>query len=399
MIRRILAASLAVAALAGGAIAAQSSTSTSPRTSGRIQKASSQAKAASAPSGGTVDAAAVSAYANKYLPYDPDSKVTAEKSSDRLGGMQGWKIHRKGRYEKLNVDKTCYVSDDGKWFFCGDAIPNANPKPVRSLADLAWLQEKFESVFKSRVRVQLVPERDAGQFKAVTIGLETGYFPVRMPGYVSPDGKMYLQGPMWDFQTDPREERRRRIDLSANRASGPAGATVNMVEFADMECGYCKLRGLQMDRLLETNAGIVNVRRHYKFFPLFFNHVWAMKAASSGECIFRTAGAPAFFKFKELVYSRQESMTVAGIDELAVTTAEADGITSADFLACYLQDASFSRVRQEIEEGYRLGVNSTPTYYIDGTEIVWVEDKVMEDFLRTLFPKLKSINYGSGPAK
>jgi protein-disulfide isomerase len=171
-----------------------------------------------------------------------------------------------------------------------------------------------------------------------------------------------------------------------------------MVEFADMECGYCKLRGLQMDRLLEANAGIVNVRRHYKFFPLFFNHVWAMKAASAGECIFRTAGAPAFFKFKESVYSRQESMTVAGIDELAVTTAEADGITSADFLACYLQEASFGRVRQEIEEGYRLGVNSTPTYYIDGTEIVWVEDKVMEDFLRTLFPKLKSISYG-GPAK
>jgi len=28
-----------------------------------------------------------------------------------------------------------------------------------------------------------------------------------------------------------------------------------------MECPYCKFRGLQMDRLLEANAGIVNVRR------------------------------------------------------------------------------------------------------------------------------------------
>jgi len=87
-------------------------------------------------------------------------------------------------------------------------------------------------------------------------------------------------------------------------------------------------------------------------------------------------------------------MTVSGIDELAVSTAGAEGISSADFLACYLQEPSFSRIRHEIAEGYRMGVNSTPTYFIDGTQITWTEDKVMEDFLRTLFPKTKTINYG-----
>ena len=53
-----------------------------------------------------------------------------------------------------------------------------------------------------------------------------------------------------------------------------------------------------------------------------------------------------------------------------------------------------ARVRKDIEEGYRLNVTSTPTYFIDGTEISWIEDKVMEDFLRTLFPKTKTIDYG-----
>lgn len=397
MKKRILAASLAAAALGGiaGLAAGQTAAAAAPKKNGAAQKASA-AKAAPA---SAVDAAAVSAYVAKWLPWDPETRVTAEKA-DRIPGMQAWKIHRKGRYEKLNVDKTVYVSDDGKWFFGGDTLPNANARPVRSAADLGWLEEKFTELFRSKVRIALVPVRDAvsGAYKAIGIGVETGYFPVRMPGYVSVDGKVFLQGTMWDFQLDPREEKRRRIDLSLNRASGPASATVNMVEFADMECGYCKFRGLQMDRLLETNAGIVNVRRHYKFFPLFFNHVWAMKAASAGECIVRFAGPPPFFKFKEQVYGRQESMTVQGLDELAVMTAEASGITSADFLSCYLQEQSFARIRQEIEEGYRLGVNSTPTYFIDGTEISWVEDKVMEDFLRTLFPKMKSISYGAGAA-
>jgi protein-disulfide isomerase len=332
------------------------------------------------------------AYAAKFLPFNPETKVTVEKSSETLAGFQAYKVHRKGRYEKLNLDKVVYLSDDGKWFFAGDTVPNTEPRPVRGGADLSWLDTKFSNMFRSRVRTQLAPDRDAAGLKGVAVILDSGYGPVRMPGYLSVDGRYFLQGTLWDFRMDPRAERRRRIDLSANRATGPESAPVQVVEYADMECSYCKYRGLQMDRLLEANAGIVNVRRHYKFFPLWMGHVWSMKAASAADCIFKFAG-PAMFRFKQAVYARQESLSVSGIDELAITTAEAVGVSTADFLSCYLQDDSFSRVKKDIEEGYRLGVLSTPTYYVDGTEIAWVEDKVMEDFLRTFFPKIKTIDY------
>ncbi|MDQ2871092.1 MAG: DsbA family protein [Acidobacteriota bacterium] len=376
MKKRIATAALMAAAL--GAVAAAPA-----------QKSTARPAAAQAPAAGVE--AQLQTYALHFLSWDPESRVTVTKSAERLPGMQGYKIVRKGRYEKLNVDRTYYVSDDGKWFFEGDSVANPAPKPIRSAADLTWVGEKFSGLFRTKVTPQLAPERDAPPYKGVNVAIETGYGPVRMPGYVSADGTKFLQGVFWDFRMDPREERRRHIDLSLGRAGGRPEAAVSIVEFADMECGYCKMRGLQMDKLLEANNGIVNARRHYKFFPLWFGHIWAMKAASAGDCIFKSAGAPAFFRFKEQVYARQESMTVSGIDEIGVTTAGAEGISSADFLACYLQEGSFSRVRHEIEEGYRLGVNSTPTYFIDGTEITWIEDKVMEDFLRTLAPKLKSI--------
>ena len=332
-------------------------------------------------------------YAARFLPYDPETKVTVARSTESLPGFQSFKVKRTGRYERLKVDRVFYVSNDGKWFFGGDTLTNTAPRPVRGPQDVAWVDEKLGAVFRSPVHAVLTPERDVEGLKGVAIVLQTGYGSTRMPGYVTADGKQFLQGTLWDFRMDPRAERRRRIDLSANRASGPADATINMVEYADMECGYCKFRGLQMDRLLAANAGIVNVRRHYKFFPLWMTHVWAVKAASAGDCISKFAGPPALFRFKEQVYARQESMTLSGIDELAVTTAESEGISNADFLSCYLKEESGSRVRKDLEEGYRLGINSTPTYYIDGTEILWVEDKVMEDFLRTLFPKMKSISY------
>jgi hypothetical protein len=336
-------------------------------------------------------------YASRFFSYDPDAKLTVTRSNESLAGFLAFKVKRTGKYEKLKLDRVAYVSEDGKWFFAGDTLTNSAPRPVKSSQDLAWLDEKLGKVFRTPIRSVLNPDRDTGGLKGVAIQVETGYGAVRMPGYVTPDGRTFCQGTLWDFRMDPRAERRRRIDLSANRASGPADATVNVVEYADMECGYCKFRGLQMDRLLATNAGIVNVRRHYKFFPLWLGHVWAMKAASAGDCLARFSGPAALFRFKEQVYARQESLTLSGIDELAITTAEAEGVSTADLLSCYLKEDSFSRVRRDLEEGYRLGVNSTPTYYVDGTEIAWVDDHVMEDFLRTLFPKIRSISYE--PAK
>ena len=334
----------------------------------------------------------LAAYADKFLPFDPQSKVTVEKSADTLPGFQGYKVRRTGRYEKLNVDRVVFVSRDGKWFFAGETLSDKN-KEARTSDDLSWLNERLSGIYKTRVRTSRVPERDAAGLKAVAAAIETGFGPVRIPGYVSADGKTFFQGTLWNFQEDPRAERRRRIDLSAGRAQGSANAAATIVEYADMECGYCKYRGTQLDRLLEVNNGIASARRHYKFFPLWFAHAWAMKAASAADCLFRLGGASAMFRFKELVYSRQETLTVSGIDELALTAAEAQGTSTADFLSCYLQDESFARVRHDMEEGQRLEVDSTPTYFIEGTEVSWVEDRVMEDFLRTKFPNLKGINY------
>lgn len=338
---------------------------------------------------------ALADYAALYLPYDPGTKITVAKAPQKLPGFSAWKVTRKGRYGALNTEATVLVSNDRKWFYEGDSFANKSARPVRSGADLDWVASQYAQLLKANARVQLSPERNAAGLLGTTLVLESGYGPVRIPGLATPDGAVYLSGTLWDFRADPRAERRRRIDLGAQRAQGPSGASVTIVEYADMECSYCKYRGLQLDRLLAANAGVVNVRRHYKFFPLWSHHAWAMKAASAGDCLSRLASPDALFRFKELVYGRQESLTVSAVDELALTSAEGEGVNRSEFLGCYLRDDSFERVRRDLEEGYRLSVNSTPTYFVDGTHVSWIEDKVMEDFLRTRFPKLKSISYGT----
>jgi protein-disulfide isomerase len=328
-----------------------------------------------------------------YLPWDPETRVTVEKSPLKLPGFSAWHAVRTGRYESLKADAVVFVSDDRKWFFEGDSFLNPKPRPIHSEADLDWITRRYADLLHTKVRAELVPGRDAAGLKGMAVVLETGFGPVHVPGFVSADGSVFLVGLLWDFQADPRAERRKRIDLTAQRASGSPEAPVTIVEYADMECQYCRFRGRQLDKLLAANVGIVNVRRHYKFFPLWSHHAWAMKAASAGDCLFRLAGAPALFRFKELAYGRQESLSVSAVDELAITSAEGEGVSRPDFLGCYLRDESFDRIRKDMDEGYRLGVNSTPTYYVDGTQINWIEDKVMEDFLRTKFPRIKTIVY------
>jgi hypothetical protein len=330
-------------------------------------------------------------YMLQFLSFDPASKVTVEKAPEKLAGFQSYKIKRTGKYAKLNVDKTVWVSEDGKWFFDGEMLTNPNPKPVQTALDLMWLEKRTSDLYRTRAKAFLVPERDAGGLKAVGIAVESGFGPVRVPGYVTPDGTRYLGGMLWDFQMDPREERKKRIDLSQGRFEGKPDGKIMMAEYADMECGYCRYRGLQMDALLAANPGL-SYKRYYKFFPLWFSHAWSMKAASAADCIWRFAKQQ-MFEFKKQVYAQQAVMTVSGIDELALTFAEAAGIPKADFLNCYLRDDSLADVRKDLEEGQRLGVKSTPTYYVDGTEITWIEDKVMEDFLRTKDPNIKTIEY------
>jgi protein-disulfide isomerase len=350
-----------------------------------------QAAKAAAPAASGVEAR-LPGYMNNFLPWDPASKVTIEKSADRFPGFQGYKVKRTGKYPKLNGDATVYVSDDGKWFFDGDPIANPNPKPIRSDADLAWIEARSSQLYRTRVKATLTPDRDAAGLKGVVLSIDSGFGAMHVPGYVAADGTKFLNGSLYDFQMDPREERKKRIDLSQGRFEGKPNGSIVMAEYADMQCGYCRYRGLQMDQLLEANPNL-SYKRYYKFFPLWFTHEWSTRAASAADCIFRFAKAPAMFQFKKQVYSQQAVLTVAGIDELAVTFAESAGIPRADFLNCYLRDESLTDVFKDVDEGQRLGVKSTPTYFIDGTEISWIEDKVMEDFLRTKDPSLKSIEY------
>lgn len=333
-------------------------------------------------------AAAVEHFAQEYLPWEPESRVTARpEPAQDLAGFHAWSIERKGKYEKLEVKATYLVSDDGQWIFTGNLVKNTadqkKTRPITSNEDLAGVSGYFSGLFHSRATAVLDKPADRAGLKGVSVLLNTGYFTQPVRAYVEADGSGLLVGQIWKLHESVPAQRRAIMDLSDSASQGPASAKYTIVEYADMECPFCKKRGLQMDRLMDEYSGKLSLRRVYRYYPLWVNHVWSPKAASAAVCL--SHYNPNYvFQFKKLAYENQDTLTVAGIDELAVNFAEANNVPKGEFLSCYLHDASFATVRRDMDEGGHLGVISTPTYYINGVEIYWLPDDVMEEYLKTL---------------
>ncbi len=330
----------------------------------------------------------VQRFAVEYFPWEPESRVTAKAAPERdAAGLHAYAIERKGKYEKLDTKTTFYVSADDKWIFTGSVIHNSASQaatlPIRTNQDVAGVAGYFSKLFHARARAFLEPASDRAGLKGVTVEVDTGYFNQPLHEYIAPDGSFFFQGQLWKLGESVPAQRRALMNLADSPSEGAAQPKITMVEYADMECPFCKKRGQQMDKLMEKYGARLGIRRYYKYYPLWVNHVWSTKAASAAVCLSRTS-PDLVFKFKELCYEHQDTLTVAGIDEQAFNFVDASGISRDSFVSCYLKDASFAAIRRDMEEGGRLGVMSTPTYYLNGVEIYWLPDDVMEEYLKTL---------------
>lgn len=332
--------------------------------------------------------AEVERFSSEFFPWEPESRVTAKAAPDQNAvGYRAFLVDRKGKYEKLDTKQTFYVSPDEKWIFTGSLIRNsanqAATRPIQSNQDVVGVAGYFSKLFRSNARAFLDPPGDRAGLKAVTVEIDTGYFNQPLHEYIAPDGSYFFQGQLWKLDENVPAQRRAMMNLSDSAAMGASQPRITMVEYADMECPFCKKRGLQMDKLMDKYGSRLQIRRYYKYYPLWVNHVWSTKAASAAVCLSRV-NPDLVFKFKALCYEHQDTLTVAGIDEQAFNFVDASGVPRDSFLSCYLKEASFAAIRRDMEEGGRLGVMSTPTYYLNGVEIYWLPDEVMEDYLKTL---------------
>jgi protein-disulfide isomerase len=92
-----------------------------------------------------------------------------------------------------------------------------------------------------------------------------------------------------------------------------------------------------------------------------------------------------FLRWKSNIYSRQDELTVATVDQFALDFAVANDMPDAAFRGCYLQPRANEKILADLAEGFIVRVRSTPTYFIDGVAVNWFYDNAMEEYLRKTF--------------
>ena len=146
----------------------------------------------------------------------------------------------------------------------------------------------------------------------------------------------------------------------ADPAVGDPDAPVTLVEFSDFQCPFCASAAVTLRQLRENYAG--SLRMVWKDFPLTQIHPNAFRAAEAGHC---ASEQGRFWEIHDVLFANQDALDDASLKAHAAEL----GLDTALFDAC-LDDSRYgARVRAGMDVGTGLGVNATPTIFINGREL------------------------------
>jgi protein-disulfide isomerase len=161
--------------------------------------------------------------------------------------------------------------------------------------------------------------------------------------------------------TEPPTVPMSTFDLTGAPTKGPANAPVTIVEFSDFQCGFCFRVNATVAQLLAKYPD--KVRLVFKHYPLVelhkdapMGHRAALAAQDQGK----------FWEMHDRLFANQRAMT----REDMLAHAKALGLDMTRFTA----DLDSPRVQavldRDLGEGRKVGVEGTPTFFINGAAIV-----------------------------
>ena len=197
----------------------------------------------------------------------------------------------------------------------------------------------------------------------------------RTPFYVAGDLQHAFIGQIIPFGADPFAPARQKLAAEAKGPiKGPADAPVEIVEFSDFQCPHCKRAWPKVDQLVSQSA---NARLVFQNFPLSNIHKWADRAAGYADCIARKS-PDQFWKFAQEVFDQQENINDQNAVERLNGIATDSGADAAATATCADSADTKVRVNQQYQLGAALGVNATPTLFLNGRKIENVNDTPIE---------------------
>jgi protein-disulfide isomerase len=185
--------------------------------------------------------------------------------------------------------------------------------------------------------------------------------------YVSRDGRHLFRGDAVDLTVDPLQQVISKISLEGQPERGPKDAAVTIVEYSDFQCPFCARAYTTIETQILKEYGD-KVRFVFKNFPLSSIHPWAEDGAVASECAFQQ-GNDQFWAVYNGLFSKQGEITKENVREKASEIATSSGLDAERFKECLEGKKSLEAVKADESEAAALGVNSTPTFFINGRRL------------------------------
>src|SRR5262245_3884916 len=174
---------------------------------------------------------------------------------------------------------------------------------------------------------------------------------------------------------------------------GSADAPVEITEYLDFECPVCaSFAVIQMPTIKEQLVNTGKVRWRYRDFPLPI-HKYSQFSAHAAQC----AGAQGkFFEMHDqLFYHHQWAQTGRDPSRLFRDLAQDAGLDLTAYDTCMEAGQFAQRIEFSRQEGDRVLVDGTPTFYANGKKLVFRRLPTSDDF-KTL---VDSVIASSSPAR
>lgn len=153
-----------------------------------------------------------------------------------------------------------------------------------------------------------------------------------------------------------------RVDVLTNGApaKGEESAPVKIVKFEDFECPFCKTVQSTLADLLKKYEG--KVRLVHKDLPLEAIHPQATLAAEAARC---AGDQGKFWQYHDVLYSKAPKLGSAELKGYAKEL----GLDTASFDKCLGSGRHKAAVQKDLNEGAKLGLTGTPSFFINGREL------------------------------
>jgi protein-disulfide isomerase len=182
--------------------------------------------------------------------------------------------------------------------------------------------------------------------------------------FTLPDGKFLVADTLLPFGAKPFQNYREILQTGAMGPSkGGTSKAMEFVEFSDFECPHCKDAQPIVAKLL---ADYPSAHFVYQDFPLTQLHTEALKASTHGYCVAKAGGNDAFFQFSDALFANQAGLTPSTSDATLKDAETKAGQDPAKISACAATPAALAAVEASRTLGERVGVNQTPTIFVNG---------------------------------